>query len=219
MDEKTTKVECGDAEVIKLLNSEFPPNTHKKAKEVKPKAEKIIEGSVVQRKKPLGKRISEMFGGANAAEVAHYVIYDVVIPAAKTTISEMVSGGIEMLLFGETKARRTTRDRGKSYVNYGGFSQQAPKRTERPVDSRNRARLNFDDIILDSRGEAEDVLTQLVDLTQDYGQATVADLYDLVGITSAFTDNKYGWVSLANAKVSRVREGYLIDLPRPVVID
>ena len=76
---------------------------------------------------------------------------------------------------------------------------------------RNRSRHNFDDIILDSRGEAEEVLSHLVDLVDDYGMASVADLYDLVGITSNFTDNKYGWTNLSSASVSRVRDGYLID--------
>lgn len=71
------------------------------------------------------------------------------------------------------------------------------------------------DIVLASRSDAEEVLTQLRDLLYDYGVVTVSDLYDLVGITSKFTDNKYGWTNLKTAVIKGVRTGYLLDLPTP----
>ena len=49
--------------------------------------------------------------------------------------------------------------------------------------------------------------------------ATVADLYELVGVTGEYTDNKYGWDSLGSASVTRVRGGYLVDLPRTRLLD
>ena len=73
--------------------------------------------------------------------------------------------------------------------------------------------------VLDTRGEAEEVLSHLVDLTEDFGGARVADLYDLVGLESQFTDDKYGWMTLNTATVSRVRKGYLINLPKPILMD
>lgn len=216
MDEKK------QVEEIQALTPAFPGNSHKKEKDKKEgkKLDKIIKGSVVSKKKPLGKRISETFGGANAGEVFHYIMYDVVLPATKSTIADMVSGGIEMLLFGETKGRRTTRDRGKSYVSYDKrFAAPARRDDREAIASRNRARMNFNDIILESRGEAEEVLSALVDLVETYGLACVSDLYDLVGVTSAFTDEKWGWTNLSAASVCRVREGYLIDLPKPVEVN
>ena len=49
--------------------------------------------------------------------------------------------------------------------------------------------------------------------------ATIGDLYDLVGMTGDFTDNKWGWDNLSRASTTRVRDGYILVLPRPVVID
>ena len=205
---------------IKALSSEFPGNSHKQAKKEDKKITKIIQGSVVTKKKPLGKRISDVFGGANSGEVVHYIIYDVILPATKSTIADMVSGGIEMLLFGETKGRRTIRERGKSYVSYDKRYANPTRRSDREASvSRAKARLNFDDIILKSRGEAEEVLSALVDLIDTYGLVCVSDLYDMVGITSAFTDEKWGWTNLSAASVCRVREGYLLDLPKPEEIN
>jgi hypothetical protein len=56
-------------------------------------------------------------------------------------------------------------------------------------------------------------------LTFDYGQASISDLYELVGITANFTDNKWGWTDLRSSSVSRARDGYLLNLPRPILLD
>lgn len=198
----------------------FPANSHKAKQEKREerKVEKVIKGSVIQKKKTLGRKMSETFLGDDSKNVVQYIIYDVLIPAAKSTISDMVSGGIEMLLFGETRGRNTRRDKGKSYVSYSSYYKN-DDRTNRDRERSNRARHNFDDIILETRGEAEEVLSTLVDMIDDYGMASVADLYDAVGITSNFTDNKYGWTNLSSASVSRVRDGYLINLPRTTLLD
>lgn len=216
------------------LDKTYPANSRtvrrrKDGEEIKEKkVEKVICGTVVQKKKGLFKKITETFIEDDSKSVGDYVIHDVMVPAAKSMVSDMISGGIEMLLFGGRRGSRTMRDRGRSYVNYNsasyrGMSRDVPTRHEREMGRSmsysGRSRHDFDEIILETRGEAEEVLSHLVDLTLDYDVATVADLYDLVGITSNFTDNKYGWTDLGRASVSRVRGGYVIDLPRPQPID
>lgn len=204
------------------IRNNYPSNAHTKKEDKKEekKVEKVIKGNAVRRKKTLGKKVAETFIGDDSKNVAQYILYDVLIPAAKETLSSMVSGGIEMLLFGETRGRNTRRDKNKSYVSYTSYYKNEDRdRRDRDRDRGNRARHNFDDIILDSRGEAEDVLTALVELVGVYGEASVADLYELAGIQSNFTDNKYGWTNLSDAYVERVRDGYLIRLPRTVLLD
>lgn len=78
---------------------------------------------------------------------------------------------------------------------------------------------DLQDLIFETRGEAEEVLTNLLDIIADYQVVSVADLYDLVGITAPFTANRYGWTELGSANVSRIREGYIINLPKPKAID
>jgi len=49
---------------------------------------------------------------------------------------------------------------------------------------------------------------------------SVADLYELVGIQGSYTDNKYGWTkNIRNASVVRVRDGYLLKLPKALPFD
>ncbi|MCX7817551.1 MAG: hypothetical protein N2317_08620 [Syntrophales bacterium] len=217
------KVDMG-SEGTKPIRMDFPSNSHKsrQEKEETKKVEKVVTGPVVARKKSLGKRVLETFIGDDINSVGSYILHDVLIPAAKATITDMVQGGIEMFLYGERKGSRTRRENGRSYVSYNSYSSSSPRRDDRDrrdISSKNRARHSFDDIILSSRGEAEEVLSNLVDLVLDYGQASVSDLYELVGITANFTDNKYGWTDLASASVSRVRDGYMINLPKPVLLD
>ena len=59
----------------------------------------------------------------------------------------------------------------------------------------------------------------MYDLVNSYDSATVADFYDLVGITSEFTDNKWGWTNLHGSRVIRARDGYLLDLPKPEPVE
>jgi len=200
----------------------YPSNSHKrreeKAKPKKEKVEKIIRGHVVKKKKSFFKKLTDTFLGPDVPSISAYILHDVLIPAAKDTLEDLVKGSIEVLLRGEVKGRRTGRG-GKSYVRYDKVSYRNERDERREPSARNRSHHDFDDILLDSRGEAEEVLSTLVDLVEDYEVASVADLYDLVGIESTFVDTKYGWTNLSRASISRVRDGYLIDLPQAKLLD
>lgn len=205
------------------IEMDYPSNSHNRDNQEpreKQKLEKVVKGKVVKVKKSLGKKFLETFMGEDIENITSYVIHDVLIPAAKSMMYDMVKGSFEMALFGDRKGDRTKRDSGVSRVSYNNYSSnQRPDNRTRDVIPRNKSRHNFDDIRLDTRGEAEEVLSHLVDLVLDYRQATVADLHDLVGIPVEYTDNKYGWYSLNTAEVVRVRDGWLIRLPKPVQLD
>ena len=231
-DEVVLKVDMG-AEGTRTVKASFPSNSHKaKVEPIKveeKKVEKVISGVVIQKKKSLGKRFVETFLSDDIKNIKSYIFNDVLIPAAKDTISDIakgitdtIQGSIEASLFGEVRRSRgssKSRRDNKPYVSYNKYSSDDRKEDKRDVSSKNRARHNFDDIILASRGDAEEVRDRLVDLIIDYGQASVSDLYDLVGITGNFTDDKYGWDDLSSSSISRVRDGYILNLPKTMVLD
>lgn len=207
-------------------NSRRPPDDKPKQQQTK-KIERVTAGDVVRRKKPLGKRLTENFVGGDAKNVWGYVMFDVLIPAAKDTFADAVSQGVERMIFGEARSssRRTGGRPGNgSYISYNRYSgsNSGPRREEpqRPALSRRgRATHDFDEIILQTRVEADEVIDRLFDLVSKYESATVADLYDLVGIQGNYTDDKWGWSDIRGAGVTRVRNGYLLDLPRPEPLD
>lgn len=186
------------------------------------KIERVVTGEVVRRKKPLGRRFGEVFGGGDAQGVATYVVQDVLLPAAKDMIADAVSQGIEKMLFGEARVGRSSRSplnrkNGNGYVSYNkivGGGSTIRREEPRAISQRSRANHSFDEIILDSRAEAQGVLDQLFTLIDDYEVATVADLYEMVGQTGSFTDERWGWFDMRGAQVRRVKGGYLLDLPK-----
>jgi hypothetical protein len=72
---------------------------------------------------------------------------------------------------------------------------------------------------LETRTEAEEVIDRLFDMVSRYDSASVADLYALVGLASTHTDYKWGWTDVRGAGVSKIRGGYLLDLPEPKPLD
>ena len=214
--------------------SEFPPNSFKSKvgtvppKELKDpmvatthKIGKVVTGTIVRKKKAIWDKFAEAFFGDDAKTVISYIWWDVLIPAAKDTIVDMVTTGLKMTFYGEAGGDRTRRDRNKSYISYSSFykDRDRDRRIERQEPLRNRARHKFDDVIIESRAEAEDVLSSLVDQIENYDVATVADFYDLVGLSTEFTDNKYGWKNLSQATVNRVQDGYILVVPRPILLE
>lgn len=147
-----------------------------------------------------------------AGNVKNYIIGDVLIPALKKAISDVVTNGIDMILYGETGH---TKKPGASKISYSSYYDGG--RRERT--SYRSAGYEFDDLVFETRGEAEIVLDNLFEILDRYRVATVADLYDLAGSPGRYTDNKFGWTDLGRAEVVRIRDGYVIKLPRALAID
>lgn len=210
---------------------QFPSNSQRSKpvanEQPREKVERIVTSDVIQRKKPLGRRFAEAFGGGDARGTVFYVVAEILVPAAKDMAADAVSQGFERLIFGEARYSRRSSSRTTArpggYTNYSRMSSPstAPVREEpRGMSRRGRANHEFDEIILATRVEAEAVIDRLLDLIQRYDVATVSDLYDLAGITSSYTDAKWGWDDLSGAGVRRVGGGgYLLDLPPTKAVD
>lgn len=196
---------------------DYTPNSHKyKAEQAakqaeRKKAEKIVDGVVKTKKKGEARKFADLFVSEDASNVKSYILMEVVVPLVKDAIFSTV----ETILYGESKraGKRTSASDRVSYVSY------YDRKDSRSATTRTRTAYDFDDIILASRGEAEDVLTSLDEIIGTYGHATVSDLYDLVGLTCNYTDTKYGWMSVSRADVVRTRDGYMLKMPKAMVID
>ena len=197
---------------------DYKPNSHRSketAQKTEKKVEKVVRGSVKTRKKNGLEKAKSAIFSEDAANIKSYVVVDVLIPALKKAISDVVTNGIEILLYGESgRTRRNMPSGGISYRNFYDRRDDSPRRLSSPVMNG----YDINDIVLETRGEAEDVLARMDELVEQYGVVSVADLYDLVGITGNYTDNKYGWTNIRNAEPIRVRDGYLLKLPKVTTI-
>jgi hypothetical protein len=196
------------------------PNSHRSKESARNaaerKVEKVIKGNVKTKKKNEISKFKDVFIAEDAKNVKSYIVMDVLIPAAKKAVSDIVTNGIDMILYGETG--RTKKRTGASCVSYRDYYSRKDDRDYRST-TRTRTGYSYDDIILETRGEAEEVLTRMDEIMELYGLVTVADLHDLVGITGNYTDQKYGWTNIRSAEAVRVRDGYMLKLPKALPIN
>ena len=199
----------------------YKPNSHKSKEENKAlpdereKLEKVIKGTAKTKKNEM-RKLRDIFISEDVKSVKSYILMDVLVPAIKDAIEDIVTNGIRMILRGETSARKSS---SASKISYNRIYDSKINNDRFARDSSPSLRYSYDDIILESRGEAEDVITRMEEIIEEYGFVRVADLYDLVGITGDYTDNKYGWTSIRSAEPVRVRNGYMLRLPRAVPLN
>lgn len=174
-----------------------------------------------QQKPSIAKQFADSFVAEDVENVKSYVLFDVILPTIKDTILDMIS----MAFYGDTY---TTRGRhrpsggyysGNERTRYNSYYKKDSDR-ERERDRRYRRRSSdAPDIIVDTREDAREVIDEMNDLIDEYDFVSVADLNDMVGITSEHTDEKWGWYDITGVRVKRADGGYLIDLPRPKSLD
>ena len=196
---------------------DYKPNSHKfKAKQGEDgerKIQKVVSGPVKVKKND-ARRFADLFISDDAKSIKSHVIMDVLVPAIKNTILDIIIDSAKMFLGGGKSSGRTV----GSKVSYRNYYDRKEDRYS-SSDNKVRSRFDYDEIIFDNRGEAEAVRDQMIEVIDKYGFVTVADLYDMVELQQPYTSNKYGWTSLANAEVVRIREGYVIKLPKARPID
>lgn len=200
---------------------EYESNSHKskEAKEQQKRIAKPVTTNVTIRKKSEIRRLADVFIPEDVESVKSYILKDVIVPAIKKTVVDVVSEGINMLMYGNSgRPANKTPGSNISYNNYyasrnkpaRSFSSQAPAVTS----------LDYENIIFESRGEVEEVLSQMMDALDTYGTVSIGDLYDLVGKSSDnYQANKYGWSNLRNAEARRIRDGWVLKLPKPFPLD
>lgn len=184
------------------------------------KIEKVVTGEVVQKPKGVGRKFKDVFFGGDAKNAVSFVASDVLLPALRNLIVDAITKGIEGLIYGESRSRR-----GRGPTNYGaryqyqsgGSSPFRPDPRDRlpigPARGLRQSRHEMNDIVLGTKEEAELVVERLTDIVDQYDVASLADLYELLGLRSSHIDNKWGWTFLGNVQIRQIRQGYLLELP------
>lgn len=181
------------------------------------KVSPVIKGKARIGKPTIGQRLATEIKGDDTRPVKDFIIDTVIIPKAKDIASDIMSGLLETVrdtidttLFGAPRPRNKSgvRFQGSSSYNYNKVS-----------DRDRRHRPKYENIFLSTRQEAQDVLNAMLDLIDEYGAVSVADLYELIGETCTYTDRKIGWDRLRTAEIIKHGREYLIDLPAPKQLD
>lgn len=198
----------------KNKSNSFKSRSKKKLDEEPKKVEKIIKGEVTRRKRSEVRRLADIFLPEDVESVKKHIFYDVVIPSIKKIISDTV----DTYLYGESNSSKKSSTISKLSYNKNFDVGTGFNKSYGNVRALQNSYL-FDDIILKNRGDAEAALEHMDELIDNYGFATVADLNELLGITGSYTDNNWGWEDIRSARTVRVRDGYMLKLPKAKPID
>ena len=187
-------------------------DTKKKEAKEKTKLKPVVKkGNVVTTKKPLGKRISSIFTEKDGKDIRNYIVFDWLIPGIKNGILDILS----LMFFDEVRDRKSGRRRqDRERTSYSSYYRGESSRS-RDCDKkryRDDDKVDYRNIILEHRDDAEDVIDALQRRIEKSGAATIADLMDLIDETSRFTDNNWGWTRTRDIGIRRVSRGYLIDV-------
>lgn len=193
------------------------PGNSDKAKEGASPEKKVIAKAKIQKKSAI-KEALRIFFTQDIPEIAEHLVIDVAIPAAKNAINDMVTQGIQQLLYGEVDPRRRSTSGYTSYSRYSrdnrGTAYYESRRTERREPSRSKP-TNVEDLVFDTRGDAVDVIEYVAEAIEEYGQVSVADLMSSVGIQPRYTDERWGWTTTDAFELRQIREGWLVSADRP----
>lgn len=206
--------------------------------ETETRFEKVVTGDVKKYKKGLTERlVSAFIGPEGIRSVGCRVSEDIIKPAIRDLVVDAIQSGVEMFAYrGDPRHGGVPRGRtfsgpqapvnnrhwqrptqyNKPYMNYG---QASVNNRQQPVkDSYARSSSSIGEYILSTRNEALDVQNALKEQILNYGYATIADYYDLIGVDPQHTDNEWGWSDLSYSQVRAVRGGFIINFPQPVAL-
>ena len=187
----------------------------------KPKMKKIVSGTATKKRPSLKEKFVGVFFQESVDDLKKYIWSDIVIPAIRDLISDTVNRGSDFLLYGQSRRpspKGRTFNTTSGYVPYNAVS--TPTRAAQQAQpSTQRNSIAPTDVVLSDKGEAEAVLDALIETVDYYGQASRGDLLDSCGMRTEHTDYKWGWKDLSTAAVVRIRDGYLIKMPREIPLD
>lgn len=199
---------------------ELKPNSHKfketEEKKTERKLAPVTSQKVKVQKKTAGKKVLESFITTDAETLGDYIFNDVIVPLIKRGIVETVN----MILYNNPRSI-DSKGNSASKISYGGYVNSAFKAAPQqalPLKKKSQT-FDFENIIFETRRDAENVLNAMYEAIKAYGDVSVLDFYDLADInTDNFTAHKYGWTDLSSADILRGHNGYYIKFPdvRPI---
>ena len=219
---KMPSIEDYPSAAIGSENKETRPSTKRKHK--------------VRHKQSIWKSVGDKFISEDAEYVGSSIVDDILIPALRDLINDILHGAVDMT-FGGGNYRGgsySRRGRGRSHISYDRiyddrrYSSRRRRDDDDYDDRRSRRRLPdcsefvFDprdfDRASDAKCAAEDLLDDMADRIEEYGRVDMAWFLDQIGedAEGLWNAEDWGWTNLSGVRVrGSNRNGWYIDLPRP----
>lgn len=203
---------------------QFPSNSFTNAESKRKEVRQLVKGPASFKKKSIGRKITENMFASDGKSVGDYIFFDIVIPTIKEMICSTVESAVNIMMFGERRgSSRSSRDGGKSrvYTSYNRCYEDRDKRDSRKPEYGSYRNNIINEVIFKDSYDAQEVLRGMQELIDEFHVASVRDLCSMSRLPVDYTADKYGWYEIGDedAYIERVREGYLLHLPKPVILD
>lgn len=200
---------------------QLPDKSADQAPAAKVVTQVIPDGAAKKVSRPATKRFFDFLFAESPQDLARKIGREVVVPRLKASFEEAANGFLAGMLWGGGNRPNPMVSgqvlRGGA-VQYGNVSTQNAMLAARQAVVQQPSGGNYQDLVVPSQAFAETLLTNMYDLMNRYSRVTVADLYEAAGLSSAISDNSYGWTSLEGSRIRSVGNGYVLELPRPTLI-
>lgn len=193
----------------------------------------VVKGSVSVKQKGGGEKLLETFFKGSVETVKKGVWRDVVVPTIRDLIWSAFERAGRGLIYGDddryyrdSGPRGSTRAREVDFTAFSNKSRSAGSRSgyddydSSSVYDYGELRFEFDrgpngrpEYV--ARRDAEEVLTNMLEICQEYGWVSVANMFELAKLPKKYTDRDYGWRELRNYSIERGRNCYILKLDRP----
>ncbi len=180
----------------------------------RPPTQKVVNGQVVRKKPTKTSRFLSLMIADDIPSVKEYILLDVIIPGCKDIISDVIKGSIDQLMYGGDR-RYTNAKQSSNYTTYNMYRNNKYSNNTRAEQQPARNTNIFTEVYLQSRTDADNVISELNSIVEQYGEATVADYNQCVGIAGKYTDCNFGWSDLRYLSPTRRRQGWTIGLMKP----
>lgn len=184
-----------------------------------------VSGKPVSSNKSLWKKVYETFAVNNIKDAKDYIVSDVIIPGFFDLLYDGATRGLARLIYGESGAAKAKRRSvGNNQTDYTTrikrLSDGEPFRNNRDlrnVDDRVVAIYDYNEIELETRAQAEQLLDDMCEYLDSHDTISVAKMYEFARYKGGeVTDNDWGWSNLAGADIVRSGKGWTLVLPRAV---
>ena len=212
-----------------MAERELFPNNSERAKEQalvpqkieRDRPEPVAHRVKVKKKETTGQKFKRLFFAEDINDIGGYLVNDLIVPSIKETFLNFMTAA----LMGDRRSNSGYYRGGKngdSKTNYNKISTQGRvgfERRQKEDYSDDRKQFDIDNILFATKAEADEILSRMDDCIENYGVVTVGYLYDLLEESGPYTLEYYGWRSLRTARVVHVRNGYSLELPRPIRLE
>lgn len=180
-------------------------------KEVRVKKSKVISGTAKISKPSIFQKIKDGILPDGVDNFGDYFVDYIIVPYIDRGIKNAVEGFLPG--FGKNKNQKDDR----TYIAYDSKykSGSSVKYSSNKPEAHYVAQ-DFRNVEFTSLQAARDAVTELNEIIDGYGQATVLDFFDICGLTGTAQDDNWGWLELKGVRIVPLHSGYKIRLPEPI---